>query len=657
MPSTYRTPGVYVEEIAKFPPSIAPVATAIPAFISYTQKATRINAGDLHLVPTPVSSMLEYDKFFGGAPNRLINAIHLDANNAFEKADISSNYHSYDSLRSYFQNGGGRCYIISIGKYEDNQNKRVDYLAGLAALRKKDEPTLIVLPDAVGISPGTDLYEVQSQALLQCGELKDRFCILDCRERSSDPSFDWIAGHAEFRDMIGMSNLKYGAAYTPHLLVNVDIPVTYDLIKDKIFRGGVQLTLPNLTNDGNILTNVLPGLSALSEDRADYFSPGLNSLKGSELSVELAFRVLVDTFKTTNDDANFAAIIGKMYQILEVVDTWAANVTFTSLKNDILNLIDAGQPLYEALDLLVKYEKGAESELQNEPAGTYTYYTNPPTITTTQWGNIDISIIPPEPTIYSGGSDDEERRTKALPYLEQLFVQITAGLNTILQYAAAYEKELNHTLYNDHVVYKNLVDSLREQLYQQPPSGAVAGIYARVDNERGVWKSPANVSMLGVKGLTEVIDLPIQDGLNVDPLAGKSINAIRAFTGKGILVWGGRTLAGNDNEWRYISVRRFFNMAEESIKKATESFVFEPNDANTWVRVRAMIENFLILQWRAGALAGSKPEQAFYVHVGIPHTMTAQDVLEGRMIVEIGMAVVRPAEFIILRFSHKMQES
>ncbi len=143
----------------------------------------------------------------------------------------------------------------------------------------------------------------------------------------------------------------------------------------------------------------------------------------------------------------------------------------------------------------------------------------------------------------------------------------------------------------------------------------------------------------------------------MDTVAGKSVNAIRAFTGKGTMVWGARTLAGNDNEWRYIPVRRFFNMVDESVKKATSRFVFEPNDANTWVKVRAMIENFLLLQWRAGALAGAKPEQAFYVRVGLGQTMTADDILRGYMHVEIGMAVVRPAEFIVLKFSHKMQES
>jgi phage tail sheath protein FI len=106
-----------------------------------------------------------------------------------------------------------------------------------------------------------------------------------------------------------------------------------------------------------------------------------------------------------------------------------------------------------------------------------------------------------------------------------------------------------------------------------------------------------------------------------------------------------------------VSVRRFFNFAEESIKKGTERFVFEPNDANTWVKVKAMIENFLINQWRAGALAGAKAEDAFFVKVGLGQTMTAQDILDGKLIIEIGMAVVRPAEFIILRFSHKMQQS
>ena len=145
--------------------------------------------------------------------------------------------------------------------------------------------------------------------------------------------------------------------------------------------------------------------------------------------------------------------------------------------------------------------------------------------------------------------------------------------------------------------------------------------------------------------------------MNVDAAGGKSVNAIRSFPGKGTLVWGARTLAGNDNEWRYVNVRRFFIFVTESTRRAAAQFIFEPNDANTWAKLRAMIENFLTLQWRAGALQGIKPEQAFYVAVGLGRTMTALDIQEGRIIVELGMAAVRPAEFIIVRFSQRMAQS
>ena len=190
-----------------------------------------------------------------------------------------------------------------------------------------------------------------------------------------------------------------------------------------------------------------------------------------------------------------------------------------------------------------------------------------------------------------------------------------------------------------------------------PPSATMAGVYARVDSNRGVHKAPANVGVNYVIAPTEKISDAEQERMNVDADGGKSINAIRTFAGKGTLVWGARTLDGNSNEWRYVPVRRFFNMVEESVQKATERFVFDPNTANTWARVQGMIENFLTQQWKAGALAGSKPEEAFYVSIGLDRTMSAQDILEGKMIIEIGMAAVRPAEFIVLRFSHKLQEA
>ncbi|MBC7974382.1 MAG: phage tail sheath family protein, partial [Myxococcales bacterium] len=212
-------------------------------------------------------------------------------------------------------------------------------------------------------------------------------------------------------------------------------------------------------------------------------------------------------------------------------------------------------------------------------------------------------------------------------------------------------KTSNTALYND--IKKQLAD----QRVELPPSAAMAGIYARVDRERGVWKAPANVSLSSVIGPTLQITSAQQELFNIDATSGKSINALRAFIGKGTMVWGARTLAGNDNEWRYVNVRRLFIMIEESAKKATAFAVFEANDTSTWLKVKGMLESYLYGLWEQGALQGSKPEAAFYVSVGLGKTMTPQDVLEGRMIVEIGIAAVRPAEFIVLRFSHKLPEA
>lgn len=217
---------------------------------------------------------------------------------------------------------------------------------------------------------------------------------------------------------------------------------------------------------------------------------------------------------------------------------------------------------------------------------------------------------------------------------------------------------LNTLLASDSIAYYAAKDAIKRTLNPTlPPTPAVAGVIAQTDANRGVWKAPANVPVSQVFDVTDFVTDEEQATMNIDPGPGKSVNAIRPFNGKGILVWGARTLDGNSSEWKYISVRRFFIMVEESAKKATAQFVFEPNDANTWTKIRAMIENYLTLLWREGALAGAKPEQAFFVKCGLGQTMTAQDILDGKLIVEIGMAAVRPAEFIILRFMHKLQES
>lgn len=183
-----------------------------------------------------------------------------------------------------------------------------------------------------------------------------------------------------------------------------------------------------------------------------------------------------------------------------------------------------------------------------------------------------------------------------------------------------------------------------------PPSGAICGIYALTDNTRGVWKAPANETIAGAISLKYDVNQGAQDNLNP-----KGVNAIRRFPGRGIRVWGARTLS-SDPLWKYVNVRRLFIFLEASIYFATQWVVFEPNDPKLWARVQQTITLFLRSQWREGALFGEKEEEAFSVAVGRA-TMTEDDILNGRLIIEIGIAPVRPAEFVVFRVYQKTQEA
>jgi uncharacterized protein len=487
--ATYKTPGVYVEEISTLPPSVAEVETAIPAFIGFTEKGT-VN------VPQRINSLVDYQLYFGSAePERNITVnIQNDVVTSvtMDTARRSKNILFY-AMQLYFANGGGPCYIIPTGNFNDSTAPTADmYRAALEAAGREDEPTLLVFPDAPYMIRD-NYYNLVIDALEQCRLLKDRFVIIDVLNNGNN---DIRAAAEEFR-RIGTraENAKYGAAYYPYL--NTSIPYIYD-------EASINIT-------GSVTGRTAPAIAAVVEQPT----------AGTE---------------TTEGD--------------------------------------------------------------------------------------------------TGGGGGGGRRSR------------TAAAETRLSFA---------TLPN---ATQNLVKlKIAELGVELTPSAAVAGVYASVDSSRGVWKAPANVSLNYVKGpLVKITDRE-QDDLNIDVNDGKSINAIRSFIGKGTKIWGARTLAGNDNEWRYVNVRRFFNMVQESVKKSTYWAVFEPNDINTWTRVRAMIENYLILKWKDGALAGAKPNDAFFVRVGLNQTMTAQDILEGRMIIEIGLAAVRPAEFIIMNFSHKLQVS
>jgi uncharacterized protein len=218
--ATYKTPGVYVEEISKLPPSVAEVSTAIPAFIGCTEIGPGTDAnGNVTPVVARINTLLDFESLFGGPYASSFTVTTQAANGASSARQIQSvqrdapsfDYLLYYSLSMYFKNGGGSCYIVSIGNYGAAPQKK-QFEAGLAALAKEDEPTLILLTEAVNLA-AADYYDLCQQALAQCDRLGDRFTILDVPNGPGKVQ--------EFRDAIGTNNLSYGAAYYPYVLTTM----------------------------------------------------------------------------------------------------------------------------------------------------------------------------------------------------------------------------------------------------------------------------------------------------------------------------------------------------------------------------------------------------------------------------------------------------
>ena len=291
-------------------------------------------------------------------------------------------------------------------------------------------------------------------------------------------------------------------------------------------------------------------------------------------------------------------------------------------------------------------------------------------------GGSDGSVLNVTPDAYIGADDGPGKRTGLQAFQENGVVSVLAipGVTAPEVQAALIgfcenrkscfaildvPMDLKKT--NDVATFRDMYDSTYAAMYHPwlqmfdagakrtdyfPPSGAMAGIYARSDNSRGVHKAPANEVVRGCTGLSCNYNVGEQDILN--PIG---VNLIRALPGQGIRVWGARTISSN-GLWKYVNVRRLFIYIEESIKANTNWVVFEPNSETLWSRVTRTIETFLATCWRDGALAGSSPEQAFFVECG-PTTMTQDDIDNGRLICQIGIAPVKPAEFVIFRITQK----
>lgn len=544
-----KTPGVYVVEKNAFPNSVVEVATAVPAFIGHTEYAS--NKGkSLRNVPWRISSLSEFHSYYGFGPTPKFNVVDKTDDAAAAPAFSSggkdywlqqapeTRYLLYLSMLMFFQNGGGPCYVVSVGGYSDEFDPD-KFTSGVEFLLKEQEPTMVVIPETVLLEE-PDAISVQQAVLAHCGgTMRNRVAILDIwdgfRDRQ-DPKGDCIEN---FRSALGINYLDYGVAYYPW--------VETTIIHDK------DLGYENVGNLGDLqkIIKAELGLPDKAPAPADGDKPAEKSIK-----LKIAAQV-------------------------EAVDS-------------ITSLGSGGDG---------KTAAGAEGEEGGgEEAGKAS----------------------------GGGTDGDE--------------------------IAAQKRLLDKTLRTMSPTYGDVLIEMQHQLNLLPPGAAMAGVYTMVDNLRGVWKAPANVSLASVVAPAVSISHDEQEDLNVTT-QGKSINAIRTFIGEGVLVWGARTLDGNSLDWRYVNVRRTMIMLEESIKLAAKAYVFDSNVSTTWVTISSMITNFLTGIWKQGGLAGATPEDAFSVHVGLGETMTPQDILEGILRITVLVAVSRPAEFIEITFQQQMQKS
>ncbi len=536
-----KTPGVYIVEKNAFPNSVVEVATAVPAFIGYTRRAD--NAGkSLLMRPWRISSMAEFHQYFGLGPDAKLTIAektdpHAEAAFGAQGKEYlltqangkdGGKFLLYYGMLHFFQNGGGPCYVVSVGDY--NGNVEADRLmAGIETLVKEQEPTMVVIPDAVLLDE-KNCISVQQAMLQHCGgRMRSRIAILDVwggdRDRQS-PAGDPIEA---FRGALGVNFLDFATAYYPW--------VNTTIVQDK------DLDYTHIANP-ELLVTLLSQELKLPEKLDDSAPPRLRQ----------QWQAVQDVTKTD--------------------EQWATAITAEITASD---------------------------------------------------------------------KSDDDKRKQTAPDAIKVAVETHKAL-------------LHKSLVSMSGLYGTLMTEAKNKLNLLPPSPAMAGIYTMVDNTRGVWKAPANVSMNGVVSPAVSISHEDQEDLNVTT-QGKSINAIRSFIGEGVLVWGARTLDGNSLDWRYVNVRRTMIMLEESCRLAAKALVFEPNVANTWVTIKSMISNFLTGIWKRGGLAGAVPEDAFSVHVGLGETMTPEDILEGILRVSVLVAISRPAEFIEITFQQQMQKS
>jgi phage tail sheath protein FI len=596
-----RMPGVYTQEIPTLPPTVGVIPSAVPVFIGYTDKAER-KGENIRLKPTRVKSMREYEEWFGTAPLVNIEVEIDDTDNNPRRPEVKLvpitgfNFKMYHAMLLYYSNGGGPCYVTSVGDFNSGPGSDA-LIEGIKPAIKVKDITILIFPDGTSLTDNNYKLVIE-QALNHCVKMKNRVTVIDVNNAFGE-DLDQIESVFQTNMPSDIDIKKYGMAYYPFLETGLSYAYSADRVSVKNYKQTLKAA------------DV-----AAADALAAATKTGLND-----------YKTAVAGLKTAQDKKSF---LDALKSAMDAAKAANANITVAQLKDVAKKVSDKwGQPVPASVKAIFDANAGDPfPPLATEitTAGTAV------TTATTELTN--------KKTAYDTAGKAGAKGFTAADGKTTISVYTGASLSVL--------QDANNALYG------KIREAIQNFPVTMPPSSAIAGIYVRSDANQGVWKAPANVSVFGTIKPSIDIDDDMHAELNA-PSNGKAINVIRTYPGRGILVYGARTLAGNDLEWRYVSVRRTFCFIEDSIARAMQDFVFEPNTQQTWIKVKAMIRSFLNRLWKAGGLFGNTPEDAYEVVCGEPESFSVEEMLSGIMRVFIKVAVARPAEFIVLQYEHKFE--
>ncbi len=602
-----KTPGVYVTEFSAFPPSIVGVATAVPIFIGYTETAKDPTTNrQMYLQAVPISSMADYYSYFGYG---------YTAKGIVEPQPVDATSGKPTMV-----------YDFEAASSDGSATKVNAYVVGTSETK------------AHSVSYVSQFNLFQAMQLFYGNGGGNCYVI-------------------SVANYWGTQSIAPTPDADPTTVSKDDLSKGLDVAHDT--RGGTMLVIP----DACLLFNseTKDGVTTYSYD--DYGKIAVDMInQAGQLQDRVAILDMPGalipanwTYKGMQDTANafYAAIspaaayfsYGTCYgpaiesSLLSKTDVTYANLTGAAESTTLMNNL-----------------------LTTQALGLYPSTTDG---TTTKYSSTFVDVAAHIAAAFPVASADVTATantdpanttgvTKADPILLVSMTPTTTPPAVAAPTTDAEIKSLDQYLLNAVPLIGNIQQILANKLNVAPPSGAMAGIWALNDAQRGVWNAPANFSVNETVAPMVPLTDTQQGEFNV-PLNGNAIDILRAMVNRGTVVWGARTLDGNSLDYRYIQVRRTLIYIEQSIKNALEQFVFAANDGGTWATVVATISNFLTQLWQAGGLMGDKASDAFTVKCGVPTTMSGLDVLNGYMIVNVTVQMIHPAEFIELTFTQTMQ--